>query len=103
MFYEEYEDLCIDAASVNIIEELQNELSRKAMKEKDDLLRYVFDRFFKDGWCLNDIKERGECAILPDKTEVYSIDKKPLIEFYPYRVEFSSNNCSISQKYKILI
>jgi len=49
-------------------------------------------------------KNRGRFEIYPDKTEVFVWDGKPLIKFYPIKIDCGdSEKCIVSQYYQLLI
>lgn len=88
------------------VDDLVGHLSSGLAGKKDAIISEVLDRELGAGWKYAEIRTRGTMTTYPNGREVFSIDGKPLLEFWP--VELTEEKTEMgwkihaSQRYRAL-
>ena len=63
------------------------QLATSMIGKVDDLIKEAITKEIGEGWTLEDVKLRGIIGKMPDGSQVFSFDGKPLLQFYDIEVE----------------
>jgi len=70
----------------------------RTAEEKDSLIRNAITFILGDNWTIKSITGRCEIQITPDKREIFCLDGKPLLEFYPIETFIDHKDLGVSMK-----
>ena len=86
--------------------DVARKLARQLNESKDKLISDEITRFIGGDWSIDDLKCRCEVLNMPDGSEVFTIDKVELIQFFKPEHSVNANGLSYSastnQSYKLL-
>lgn len=83
-------------------QDMAREISDGLSDQLSRLLAKVVVSVVGDDWTWDEIIERMNCTRLPDKTEIFILDGKPILKVYPVRFECNDSKIAASHDYKIL-
>lgn len=97
-------------ATINTMRRGPTEISRltKAIvAQKDGLMKdAISHKLGRSDWRIAELTGRCEMRILPDKSEIFSLDGCDLIQFYPPKTKIDNNGLGMSiksaQEYRLL-
>ena len=74
---------------------VSEELARKHINKKEQLIKEAIDYIAGDTWTLEDVAERGRMGInCQTKEETFIFDDIPLLVFMPFEIEYSQKDLS---------
>lgn len=88
------------------MEEFTKQLTGGVVVQKNRLIEDAIISQIGNQWSVQDIIDRGEIKILPDKTEIFAFDGVDLIHFNHIKTEMDHSRVGVSakmtQEYRLL-
>tara|TARA_R100000951_G_C2586526_1_gene163625 strand:+ start:351 stop:620 length:270 start_codon:yes stop_codon:yes gene_type:complete len=86
--------------------EFTDTLCKQVIDSKDNLIKIEVTRFLGSEWKVEDLKGMAGLLVMPDGSEIFTVDGVELIQFFKIESQVNANGISytanVKQKYKIL-
>jgi hypothetical protein len=94
--------LCRISQDPGMMEKIMEQVAESVDAQKDQLMMAAITHQIGEEWDLDQIKDRGEIKVFPDKTELFSFDGVDLISFRPPEFVLEGNSIKTLFDYKLL-